>query len=67
MLRGFSRQTESYVSSLSNSADNSANDADFDDENVGWGDYRRSALYKYKRPGSRAFSLPTRIGLGKTT
>ena len=67
VLRGYSRQTESYVSSLSNSADNSANDADFDDENMGWGDpysFNRSALYRYKRPGSNAYSLPARIGLG---
>ena len=68
LLRGYSRQTESYMSSLSNSADNSANDADFDDENMGWGDtygFTRSSLYRYKRPGSNAYSLPARVGLGK--
>jgi hypothetical protein len=64
-LRGYSRQTESYVSSLSNSADNSANedaDDDYDDENFMWGDLQRSELYRYNRPGSRAFSLPPMIG-----
>ena len=25
---------------------------------------RRSALYRYQRPGSRAYSLPTKVGLG---
>lgn len=66
MLRGYSRQTESYVSSLSNSVDNSANDADFDDDNMEetYG-FSRSALFKYKRPGSNAYSLPIRVGLGK--
>ena len=63
-LRGYSRQTESYISSLSNTVDNSANDADFDDYNLPWGDLRRSALYRYQRPGSRAYSLPTKVGLG---
>ena len=63
-LRGYSRQTESYISSLSNTVDNSANDADFDEFNLPWGDIRRSALYRYQRPGSRAFSLPAKIGLG---
>ncbi|XP_064623273.1 uncharacterized protein LOC135485317 isoform X13 [Lineus longissimus] len=59
LLRGYSRQTESYVSSLSNSADNSANeDGDYDDENYMWGDLQRSELYRYNRPGSRALSLP---------
>ena len=61
-IRGYSRQTESYASSLSNSADNSANDVDLDDD--GWGEFRRSALYRYARPGSRAYSLPARLGLG---
>ncbi|KAI0239141.1 hypothetical protein LSAT2_010110 [Lamellibrachia satsuma] len=63
-LRGYSRQTESYISSLGNTVDNSANDADFEEYNLPWGDIRRSALYRYQRPGSRAFSLPAKIGLG---
>ena len=68
-IRGYSRMSESYVSSLSNSIDNSANDADFDEYGPsGWEPtYRRSALYRYPRPGSRAFSLPSRVGLGKST
>ncbi|KAK2187817.1 hypothetical protein NP493_153g02003 [Ridgeia piscesae] len=37
---------------------------DFDEFNLPWGDIRRSALYRYQRPGSRAFSLPAKIGLG---
>ena len=52
------------MSSFSNSADNSANDADFEDENM-WGDIHKSALFPYRRPGSRAISLPTRLGLGR--
>ncbi|XP_048259130.1 uncharacterized protein LOC124151105 isoform X3 [Haliotis rufescens] len=55
-LRGYSRQSESYVSSLSNSADNSAEDA-LDDE-FGLMELRHSALYRFRRPGSRALSDP---------
>ena len=60
-LRGYSRQTETYASSLSNSVDNSANDAtDLDDESV-WGVDQRALLFRYQRPGSRAISLPPRL------
>ncbi len=53
------------MDSVDFSADNSANDAtDLDDDNGFWGEFRRSALYRYQRPGSRAFSLPSRLGLG---
>ena len=62
-LRGYSRQTESYVSSLSNSADNSANDATTDYEDGTWSGFRRSALFRYQRPGSNAISLPPGLGL----
>ena len=64
-IRGYSRQTEDYASSLSNSGDNSAQ-YDFEQEGYGGWEptYRRSALYRYPRPGSRAFSLPSRVGLG---
>ena len=72
LLRGYSRQTESYVSSLSNSADNSANDAELDEDGGGgggqaatWTELNRSALYIYQRPGSRAFSLPAKMPYGK--
>ena len=55
-LRGYSRQTESYLSTLSNTANNSAqDDLDLDEE---LSDFRRSAWFKYERPGSRALSLP---------
>ena len=67
MLRGYSRQTESYVSSLSNSVDNSANNVEFDDDDDNMEDaygFRRSSLFKYKRPGSNAYSLPIKLGLG---
>ena len=49
------------------SADNSATDVtDLDDDGGIWGpDFRRSALYRYQRPGSRAFSLPSRLGLSE--
>ncbi|CAH1792455.1 unnamed protein product [Owenia fusiformis] len=65
-VRGYSRQSESYVSSLSNSADNSANEdsTDYEGEYVICGGIRRSALYPYERPGSRALSLPPKLGLG---
>ncbi|XP_076463584.1 LOW QUALITY PROTEIN: uncharacterized protein LOC143295827 [Babylonia areolata] len=55
-LRGYSRQTETYVSSLSNSVDNSAHGA-LDDDDL-WGELHYSALYRYQRPGSRALSVP---------
>lgn len=58
-IRGYSRQSESYVSSLSNSADNSANDG-IDDEDFTF-DYNASQLFKYQRPGSRALSVPAPI------
>ncbi|ELU03775.1 hypothetical protein CAPTEDRAFT_221083 [Capitella teleta] len=66
MLRGYSRQTESYVSSLSNSVDNSANDIEFDEDNIedNYG-ITRSSLFKYKRPGSNAYSLPIKVGLAQ--
>lgn len=67
-IRGYSRQSESYVSSLSNSADNSAHDEiDDDDMAFGEGQYRYSALFPYQRPGSRAYSVPTRVYLGSET
>ena len=44
------------MSSLSNSADNSANDG-IDDEDFAF-DYNASQLFKYQRPGSRALSVP---------
>ncbi|XP_076099180.1 uncharacterized protein LOC143068768 isoform X15 [Mytilus galloprovincialis] len=67
-IRGYSRQSESYVSSLSNSADNSAHDEiDDDDFGFGEGQYRYSALFPYQRPGSRAYSVPNRIYLGSET
>ena len=49
------------------SVDNSATDVtDLDDEGGIWGpDFRRSALYRYQRPGSHAFSLPSRLGLSE--
>ena len=60
-IRGYSRQSESYVSSLSNSADNSANDG-IDDEDFAFeGQYNASQLFKYQRPGSRALSVPAPI------
>lgn len=61
LLRGYSRQTESYVSSLSNSADNSGRQ-DFE-EPAYMGETDVGLLFKYKRPGSRAYSLPPRLGL----
>ncbi|KAL5009301.1 hypothetical protein ScPMuIL_014882 [Solemya velum] len=61
-IRGYSRQTESYVSSLSNSGDNSANDGLDDDDAYGDAVYSHSAFYeRYQRPGSRAVSVPARI------
>ena len=66
-VRGYSRQTQSYMSSLSNSADNSGNE-DLDDEDETeymWGDVNESEVYSLRRPGSRAVSLPTRLGLGR--
>ncbi|XP_025105265.1 regulator of G-protein signaling 22-like isoform X4 [Pomacea canaliculata] len=57
-IRGYSRQTETYVSSLSNSMDNSGHDVLEDDF---WGEVNYSALYHYERPGSRAFSMPIKI------
>lgn len=60
-IRGYSRATESYISSLSVSGDHSGNDIyDYDDI---WGELNYSALYRYQRPGSRALSLPTRVFL----
>ena len=49
------------------SADNSATElTDPDDDGGIWGpDFRRSALYRYQRPGSNAFSLPSRLGLSE--
>ncbi|KAK3093892.1 hypothetical protein FSP39_021520 [Pinctada imbricata] len=61
-IRGYSRQSESYVSSLSNSADNSAHDEiDDDDSAFMQGHIKHSDLFKYQRPGSRAVSVPTRF------
>ncbi|XP_013386604.1 uncharacterized protein LOC106156055 isoform X2 [Lingula anatina] len=64
-LRGYSRQTGTSVSSLSNSADNSANEASDYEDNISWTEVRKSALYRYERPGSRALSLPPKLGLGE--
>jgi len=58
-IRGYSRQTESYVSSLSNSADNSANEDDYDEEWSGSSD-----RYGPDQHGSRAISLPVQLGHG---
>lgn len=62
-LRGYSRQSESYVSSLSNSADNSASDVDNEDFTFE-GHFNASQLFKYQRPGSRALSVPAPIYYG---
>ena len=59
-IRGYSRQSESYVSSLSNSADNSANDVDDADFNFE-GHFNASQLFRYQRPGSRALSVPVPV------
>ncbi|XP_052766652.1 uncharacterized protein LOC128207645 isoform X4 [Mya arenaria] len=63
-IRGYSRQSESYISSLSNSADNSANDVDDEDFNYE-GHYNATQLFKYQRPGSRAISVPAPLHLGE--
>ena len=58
------------MSSLSNSVDNSTAKDDIGElgeSGTGWGENglpRRSALYRYDRPGSRAFSLPIYAALG---
>ncbi|XP_060552397.1 LOW QUALITY PROTEIN: uncharacterized protein LOC132713733, partial [Ruditapes philippinarum] len=49
--------------SLSNSADNSANDVDDEDFNFE-GHFNASQLFKYQRPGSRALSVPAPICYG---
>ncbi|XP_069117351.1 regulator of G-protein signaling 22-like isoform X11 [Argopecten irradians] len=69
MIRGYSRQSESYVSSFSNSADNSAHDEIDDDEDIFMdsSNLRHSGLYRYQRPGSKALSVPTRMCLGSET
>ena len=61
-IRGYSRQTESYVSSLSNSADNSANEDDYDEE---WsGD--SSEQFKGLGAGcNTAVSLPAQLDHGE--
>ncbi|XP_062595147.1 regulator of G-protein signaling 22-like isoform X12 [Saccostrea cucullata] len=61
-LRGYSRQSESYVSSLSNSADNSGHD-EIDDEEMAsiQKEFQNSTLFKYQRPGSRAVSMPIKL------
>ncbi|XP_061163908.1 regulator of G-protein signaling 22-like isoform X6 [Saccostrea echinata] len=61
-LRGYSRQSESYVSSLSNSADNSGHD-EIDDEEMAsiQNQFQNSTLFKYQRPGSRAVSMPIKL------
>ncbi|XP_056020779.1 uncharacterized protein LOC125650178 isoform X15 [Ostrea edulis] len=61
-LRGYSRQSESYISSLSNSADNSGHDG-IDDEELAsmQNQLQNSTLFKYQRPGSRAISMPPRL------
>ncbi|XP_012937168.1 uncharacterized protein LOC101859632 [Aplysia californica] len=62
-LRGYSRATESYISTLSVSGDQSGNDLyDYDDI---WGELNYSALYRWQRPGSHALSLPTRVFFGE--
>ncbi|XP_067943114.1 regulator of G-protein signaling 22-like [Watersipora subatra] len=57
-IRGYSRQTESYVSSLSNSADNSANEDEYDE---GWNGDSRD-VYTEGQPGSHTVSLPAQLG-----
>jgi hypothetical protein len=67
-VRGYSRQSGSeYTSSLSNSADNSANVAELDANEFGWNwnDVHKSALFKHMRPGSRAYSVPTGFAMGR--
>src|SRR6218665_270028 len=69
-LRGYSRQTaDSCLSSLSRGP-NSAKEVDLSDsgawrEAQGGGGGGETTLFKYKRPGSRAVSLPIYAGLGK--
>ena len=66
-IRGYSRQSGTgYDSSLSNSADNSANVGELDSNDFGWdwNDVRKSSLFKHMRPGSRAYSVPTGMAMG---
>lgn len=65
-VRGYSRQTETYVSSLSNSVDNSGNDILGDEDDLLEGGIHYSALYPYQRPGSRALSMPIKVISGKS-
>ncbi|ESO83511.1 hypothetical protein LOTGIDRAFT_236545 [Lottia gigantea] len=54
-IRGYSRESESFISSLSISGDNSAED-DLLEDHGNWNDLRE--LFKYQRPGSKALSDP---------
>lgn len=87
-MRGYSRQTETYASSLSNSGDNSEAEEDDDeddeddlDEDDDYYDERDEYDGKadrdgygagdvedmlFDRPGSRAMSLPAKMGLSET-
>ncbi|KAK6183535.1 hypothetical protein SNE40_011001 [Patella caerulea] len=58
-IRGYSRQSESYISSLSYSGENSAEDEGLD-EDINWADMRYQDLFRYRRPGSKAYSDPIR-------
>ncbi|CAL1527617.1 unnamed protein product [Lymnaea stagnalis] len=59
-IRGYSRASESYISSLSMSGDNSGNN-NIDEFEYVWGEPDYNALYPYQRPGSRALSLPAKL------
>lgn len=61
-IRGYSRQTESYVSSLSNSADNSADEGDYDEEWSGDSSFQHNHM---DGACSRTMSLPAHLGEGQ--
>lgn len=61
-IRGYSRQTESYISSLSNSADNSANEDEYDE---GWSGETSDRYDDPDETISRALSLPPKLGNGE--
>ncbi|XP_055879608.1 uncharacterized protein LOC106067347 isoform X7 [Biomphalaria glabrata] len=56
-IRGYSRASESYISSLSISGEKSTNN-NLDDLDFAWEEPDYPALFPYQRPGSRAVSLP---------
>ncbi|KAH9492920.1 hypothetical protein Btru_032617 [Bulinus truncatus] len=61
-IRGYSRASESYISSLSISGEKSTNN-NLDDLDFEWDEPDYPALFPYQRPGSRAFSLPAMLFL----